>query len=552
MDPYEDLIKKSLNEQHIEFYEYSCFKDVKLIGEGGYGKVYSAILKSNEITVAIKSFKNNVAIREVVKELKLHRRVDMHSNIIRLHGATKNEDKTNPNSIHYMLVLEYADSGTLRSYLQNNFIHLSWNDKINFALQIVSAVKSLHTEDIVHRDLNSSLKIKPKQQIINRYFSSKPLLFSSEPLNQNILIQKKKIPRGKEKSSNADTLSPQTKKVLKSLGILSAGFGYKDLNAFKAWHMRLQARTNDITHFFTEPSSDKLLPDRDTIPSLPPLTLVINLDQTLIYSTWDRKHGWRTAKRPGVDYFLYAASNLFEVVIFTSQPSYVAEQILAKLDPLGMVPFRLFRESTRYVEGKDISKLNRDLSKVIVMDSNPDAYSLQPENVITVPPWTGDPNDTYLVDIIPFLEGISLLLSEVQDIRPVVKEFQGKNVTKFYPEWEEQWKTKHQLEWEKAKPKKEGLARFVSMIGGSQVHEQVMPQYQQALIHRQMVHSELLEHYKSIKDRGPELQRAIDDYEKKIQESMKEQKITHWQLLTKGPPQIPFPQPDQPLPPQSQ
>ncbi|CAG8657313.1 6014_t:CDS:2, partial [Dentiscutata heterogama] len=139
MNPSEDLIKNSFNEEHIEFYEYSCFKDVKLIGEGGYGKVYSATLKNNDITVAIKSFKNNVAIREVVKELKLHSRVDMHSNIIRLHGVTKNEDKTSPNSIHYMLVLEYADSGTLRSYLKNNFKHLSWNDKINFALQIVSA-----------------------------------------------------------------------------------------------------------------------------------------------------------------------------------------------------------------------------------------------------------------------------------------------------------------------------------------------------------------------------------------------------------------------------
>ncbi|CAG8613800.1 19457_t:CDS:2 [Racocetra fulgida] len=196
------------------------------------------------------------------------------------------------------------------------------------------------------------------------------------------------------------------------------------------------------------------------------------------------------------------------------------------------------------------------------MDSNPDAYSLQPENVIAVPPWTGDPNDTYLVDIIPFLEGIGLLLSDVQDIRPVVKEFKGKNVPEFYLEWEEQWKKKHQMEWEKAKPKKEGLARFVSLIGGSQ-QEQIMPQYQQALLHRQMVHNELIEHYKSVKDKGPELQRAIDDYEKKFQESMKKQKITHWDLLTKldyltnfklsiqGPPQIPFPQPDQ-QPPQSQ
>ncbi|CAG8764452.1 5007_t:CDS:2 [Gigaspora margarita] len=156
MNRSDDLIKKCLNEEHIEFYEFSCFKDVKWIGEGGYGKVYCATLKSNEITVAIKSFKNNVGIREVVKELKLHSRVDMHSNIIRLHGVTKNEDQTNPNSIHYMLVLEYADSGTLRSYLQNHIGHLSWIDKVNFALQLVSAIKSLHAEDIIHRDLHSN------------------------------------------------------------------------------------------------------------------------------------------------------------------------------------------------------------------------------------------------------------------------------------------------------------------------------------------------------------------------------------------------------------
>ncbi|CAG8488993.1 8432_t:CDS:2, partial [Scutellospora calospora] len=92
-NPFEDLIQKCINEEHIKFYEYTRFKDVNLIGEGGYGKVYRATLKNNEITVALKSFKsNNVAINEVVNELKLHRKVDMHSNIIRLHGATENKD----------------------------------------------------------------------------------------------------------------------------------------------------------------------------------------------------------------------------------------------------------------------------------------------------------------------------------------------------------------------------------------------------------------------------------------------------------------------------
>ncbi|CAG8697945.1 20806_t:CDS:2 [Racocetra persica] len=157
MNSSDDLIQKCLIDWRIKFYEYTRFKDIELIGEGGHGKVYRATHKNNEITVALKSFKsNNVTIKEIVNELKLHCKVDMHSNIIRLHGATKNEDQPNLSSLNYMFVLEYADSGTLRSYLRNHFNYLSWNDKINFALQIASAIKSLHAEDIIHRDLHSN------------------------------------------------------------------------------------------------------------------------------------------------------------------------------------------------------------------------------------------------------------------------------------------------------------------------------------------------------------------------------------------------------------
>ncbi|CAG8771655.1 12531_t:CDS:2, partial [Racocetra persica] len=154
MNLSDDLIQKCLIDWRIKFYEYTRFKDVELIGEGGHGKVYRATLKNNGITVALKSFKsNNMTFREIVNEVV----VDMHSNIIRLHGATKNEDQPNLRSTNYMFVLEYADSGTLRSYLRNHFKDLSWNDKINFALQIASAVKLLHAEDIIHRDLPHQL-----------------------------------------------------------------------------------------------------------------------------------------------------------------------------------------------------------------------------------------------------------------------------------------------------------------------------------------------------------------------------------------------------------
>ncbi|RHZ51273.1 hypothetical protein Glove_481g20 [Diversispora epigaea] len=382
---------------------------------------------------------------------------------------------------------------------------------------------------------------------------------TTEPPHITTHKKAKGPPRGK---SSADTLSPRAILILKSLSVVFVLMGtvfsiylgrpfdsdrenqYKDLGKFIAWYKRFQARGNDLLYFFTEPPSDKLLPDKNSLPNYSPYTLVINLDQTLIYSTWDREHGWRTAKRPGVDYFLFVASNLFEVVIFTSQPSYVAEQILMKLDPLAMVPLRLYRESTRYVEGKivkDLSKLNRDLSKVIIMDSNPDAYSLQPENAIAIPPWKGDPNDTFLIDIIPFLEHFTLLSPyEIDDVRPILKQFQGKDVPKAYAEWEEQWKKQRQMEYEKVKNEKKGLASFVSAFGVGSSQE--IPPYQQALLHRQMAHDGLLQHYKSIKEQSPELQRAMkqdmDNYEKQIAERMKEQKMTLWQLATQGPPQI--------------
>ena len=53
----------------------------------------------------------------------------------------------------YSLVLEYADSGTLNTYLNEHIGKLDWNDKYDLALQLASAVECIHNCDIIHRDL---------------------------------------------------------------------------------------------------------------------------------------------------------------------------------------------------------------------------------------------------------------------------------------------------------------------------------------------------------------------------------------------------------------
>ncbi|RGB38248.1 kinase-like domain-containing protein [Rhizophagus diaphanus] len=92
-------------------------------------------------------------MKEIVREVNIQREVDFHDNIIRCHGVTKFESE-NHLGYDYMLVMEYADGGTLRDYLKKNFNKLTWDNKYLLAYQLADAVSCLHNEGIIHRDLH--------------------------------------------------------------------------------------------------------------------------------------------------------------------------------------------------------------------------------------------------------------------------------------------------------------------------------------------------------------------------------------------------------------
>lgn len=112
---------------------------------------------------------------------------------------------------------------------------------------------------------------------------------------------------------------------------------------------RAKLRVEDTLDYLNKPAWDPLLPAPLPEPHYRPYTLVVDLDDLLVHSGWDIEHGWRTAKRPGVDYFLAYLSQFYEIVLFTTQPAYTAAPIVEKIDPYGAyIPWKLFRESTRY------------------------------------------------------------------------------------------------------------------------------------------------------------------------------------------------------------
>ncbi|RGB27595.1 kinase-like domain-containing protein, partial [Rhizophagus diaphanus] len=150
-----DWIEESILNKQIRYYDYKHFNDIQEIGVGSSGNVCRANLKNSHGYLILKSFINfNIIAKEIVNELKLQREVDFHENIIHFYGISK-ENQSDDSKI-YLLVMEYADSGTLRNYLSERFESLTWNDKLNLALQLASAISWLHNKEIVHRDLHSN------------------------------------------------------------------------------------------------------------------------------------------------------------------------------------------------------------------------------------------------------------------------------------------------------------------------------------------------------------------------------------------------------------
>ena len=255
---------------------------------------------------------------------------------------------------------------------------------------------------------------------------------------------------------------------------------------FGLFYNRMKARLRDTLDYYNEPTFPKLLPNRDPAWERP-YTLVLSLEDLLLHSEWTREHGWRMAKRPGVDYFLRYLSQYYELVLFTSVASMNAEPVIRKLDPYRIIVWPLFREAARYKNGEyikvssktpvyhnhqltvyqqDLSYLNRPLNRVIMIDTVPGHVQLQPENAIILPKWTGDPNDKELVSLIPFLEYTAAM--GFDDTRTVLKSFEGKHIPTEFAAREAQARERFQaqLAAERAKkPKRSGVGLLGSALG---------------------------------------------------------------------------------------
>ncbi|XP_017032581.1 mitochondrial import inner membrane translocase subunit TIM50-A [Drosophila kikkawai] len=197
---------------------------------------------------------------------------------------------------------------------------------------------------------------------------------------------------------------------------------YSELPWFRQYFMRMWHSVQYYQKMMEAPVITKLLPDILPPPYIqPPYTLVLEITDVLVHPDWTYKTGWRFKKRPGVDYFLQQCSKNFEIVIYTSEQGMTAFPLIDALDPYGYTTYRLVRGATKFVERqhiKDLDYLNRDLSRVIVVDCGRKATPLHPDNAFVMTKWQGNDDDVQLFDLTAFLQLVAE--HQVPDVREVL------------------------------------------------------------------------------------------------------------------------------------
>ncbi len=180
-------------------------------------------------------------------------------------------------------------------------------------------------------------------------------------------------------------------------------------------------------------SSSYFEKNKNNFNSLPPIpylvnksnkkyTLVLDLDETLIHFKVNpnNNNSGILQFRPYISEFLSNIKDFYELIVFTAATKEYADPIIDAIEQKGIkFDHRLYRIHT-IIRGndfvKDLSKLGRDLGRIIIVDNMEQNYKLQPYNGITIRPfWGKDTNDMALFDLLNILIKIVKMDMDVRD-----------------------------------------------------------------------------------------------------------------------------------------
>ena len=153
------IYKKDINEMKL-FFDFKYLIDeikgevetrydiIKIIGEGGFGKVYYAKNKFSNTEVSIKTINKSKNENLLFDNLSIENEIDVlkslsHPNIMKIYEFYSNEES-------YFLVNEYIKYGELSKRIKQTFSELQISVII---FQILKGLSYIHSHNIIHRDI---------------------------------------------------------------------------------------------------------------------------------------------------------------------------------------------------------------------------------------------------------------------------------------------------------------------------------------------------------------------------------------------------------------
>jgi calcium-dependent protein kinase len=175
--------------QEAEGDPYELYDEVKLLGEGSFGKVFKVMHKISKVTRAMKVInkqKAAIGVEEeeaLINEINILKSLD-HPNILKVYEYFNTKRKL-------FLITELCTGGELFDRITND---KKFNEKLasHVMKQLLSAVQFCHANHIIHRDLKpENILIESEEEARKEFFTIKVIDFgTSDKLKKNKMLEK--------------------------------------------------------------------------------------------------------------------------------------------------------------------------------------------------------------------------------------------------------------------------------------------------------------------------------------------------------------------------
>ena len=162
--------------------------------------------------------------------------------------------------------------------------------------------------------------------------------------------------------------------------------------------------------------------------------MVLDLDETLILvKLLNNTNKGVLHFRPYLFEFLNTLFPLYELILFTTSTPIYADRILNEIEfKKKYFSYKFYREHS-IIKGKelikDISRIGRNMKKILIVDNNLSNFKVNQENGILIFPFYNEKNkDSSLLELKKIL--LKIYYKNYEDLREAIKDFKNDIIMK--------------------------------------------------------------------------------------------------------------------------